>query len=143
MNSWAQTSEIHSEVWILEFLGFSSGENKNKEKQEKRRAHYKKKIAGKLFKRHWKLERKVKKPSVQVDGLCSLKEILSQGKHNWWDIQTIWKGGSSASRNCTLYLWCLDIKGKEMANISSSIEWTRRKYEHLFDFFTVDMFLLL
>ena len=41
-----------------------------------------KKIEGKLFKKHWKLERKVKKPSVHVDGLCSLREILSQGKHN-------------------------------------------------------------
>ena len=42
LNAWAQNSEMHSEVWILEFLGFSSGENKKREKQEKRRAHYKK-----------------------------------------------------------------------------------------------------
>ena len=69
---------MHSEVWILEFLGFSSGENKKKkEKQEKRRAHYKKKIEGNLFQKYWKPERKVKKPSVDVDGLCSSREIFS------------------------------------------------------------------
>ena len=39
-----------------------------------------KKIEGKLFKKHWKLERKVKKPSVQVDGLCSLKGNSFLGK---------------------------------------------------------------
>ena len=39
-----------------------------------------KKIARKLFKKHWKLERKVKKPSVQVDGLCSLKGNSFLGK---------------------------------------------------------------
>jgi len=36
-----------------------------------------KKIKGKLFKKYWKLERKVEKPSVDVDGLCSSREILS------------------------------------------------------------------
>ena len=39
-----------------------------------------KKIAGKLLKKHWKLERKVKKPSVQVDGLRSLKGNSFLGK---------------------------------------------------------------
>ena len=73
---------MHSEVWILEFLGFSSVENKKKGKSKRKEELITKKIEGKLFKKHWKLERKVKKPSVHVDGLCSLREILSQGKHN-------------------------------------------------------------
>ena len=51
---------------------------KKEEKQEKRRAHYKKKKTERnLFKKYWKPERKVKKPSVDVDGLCSSREILS------------------------------------------------------------------
>ena len=50
---------------------------KKEEKQEKRRAHYKKKIEGNLFQKYWKPERKVKKPSVDVDGLCSSREIFS------------------------------------------------------------------
>ena len=36
LHAWAQNSQIHSEVWILEFLGFSSGENKKNRKGKRK-----------------------------------------------------------------------------------------------------------
>ena len=117
-------SEIHSEVWILEFLGFSSGENKKKEKQEKRRAHYKKnrrKIIQKVLEA-WK-----KSQEARYGPMGTWTVFVLQGKFFLREniIDQTYKLLASASRNCTLYLWCLDIKGKETANISSSIEWTQ------------------
>ena len=55
---------------------------KKKKRKSKRKEELiiKKKGEGNLFKKYWKpemTERKVKKPSVDVDGLCSSREIFS------------------------------------------------------------------
>ena len=94
---------------------------KKKEKQEKRRAHCKKKIKGNLFQKYWKHERKVKKPSA-VDGLCSSREILSYGKHNLLirhiNLIKRWQ-------QCFQELYVIFVVPWQMANISSYIEWTQ------------------
>ena len=50
---------------------------KKRKSKRKEELIIKKKIEGNLFKKYWKPERKVKKPSVDVDGLCSSREIFS------------------------------------------------------------------
>ena len=139
-HAWAQNSQIQSEVWILEFLGFSSGENKKeKEKQEKRGAHYKKKIEGNLFKKYWKPERKVKKPSVDRGRSLFFKKNSFLGKT--WLIRHI--NLMKRWQQCFQELYVIFVvpcNQRERDGKYFEFHWMNMsKCWHLFDFLTINM----